>query len=154
MIRKGRVREHEEGTRFVVVDLDVFSRKRLAALAGALEDRTFVLYEGRHGRRQSAHFELDGWKLTVDQEIQRLIALIKRLPRQVRDVWDDAQSREFNIGIQSGLEPRYREFKLSPRTIALVAEVRATIVITVYAPEASATRVKPPKKARRSLRSG
>jgi len=37
-----------------------------------------------------------------------------------------------------------REFKLSP----LVAEVRATIVITVYAPEASTSRVKLPKKAR------
>jgi hypothetical protein len=63
-------------------------------------------------------------------------------------LWDAAQSREFNIGIAAEREPRLREFKLSSRTVALVAEVRATIAITVYAPEMHSRAVKPRQKAR------
>ena len=148
-LQKGRgVWEQEEGTRFIRVDLDVFSRRRLTALATAFGDRVFLLHEERHGSRYILRCEARGWNLTIDQEIRVLIALIKKLPRHLRRIWNDAQSRQFNVGIQAGLQPRYREFKLLPRTIALVAEVRATIVITVYAPEVPSPRLKPRKRPR------
>jgi hypothetical protein len=148
--------EQEEGTRFTVVDLDVISRRRLTALVTALQaakvrnGSVSVLYEGPWGRgRYSAHFELSHWPDSpADRQIQGLIALIKKLPKHVRALWDGAQSREFNMAIEADLKPHSREFKLSPRTIALVAAVRATIVITVYAPEPPAPPLKPRKKAR------
>ena len=144
LIQKGRgVWEQEEGTRFLVVDLDVFSRQRLTALATALDTAKVrggsvsVLYEGRWGHRYSAHVEINHWPDSpADRQIQGLIAIIKKLPQQARALWDGAQSREFNIGIAAERTPRLREFKLSRRTIALVVELRATIAITVYAPEA------------------
>jgi hypothetical protein len=40
----------EEGTTFRAVDLDVFSRRRLSALAEAFGDRVVVLYEGPMGQ--------------------------------------------------------------------------------------------------------
>jgi hypothetical protein len=52
------------------------------------------------------------------------------------------------MAIEADLKPHSREFKLSPRTIALVAEVRATVVVTVYAPEVATRRTKPRKKPR------
>jgi hypothetical protein len=126
----------EEGTHFMVVDLDVFSRRRLSALAEAFGDRVFVLYEGRWGSRYSAHFELHGWNQTADQQIRGLVSLIRKLPRPVRVLWNDAQLRVFNIGLQAGLHPYSHEVKLSPTTVADAAQVRAGLVITTYAPDA------------------
>ena len=162
LIRKGPgLWVQEQGTHFIVVDLDVFSRRRLTALAKALEGAAVrnatvsVLYEGPQDRRRySARFEINRWpEAGVDWQIQTLIALIKKLPKQARVLWEGAQSKEFNIGIEAGLEPRSREFKLSPRTVARVAEVDATIAITVYAPEAPARHTRA-RKAKRRRRSG
>jgi hypothetical protein len=154
LIRKGPgVWEQEEGTRFTVVDLDVFSRRRLSVLATALRASKvrhgYVSVLGGQSQSYEAHFELNSrLDAPADRQIQGLIASIKKLPKPARALWDSAQSREFNIAIEADLEPHCREFKLAPRTIALVAEVRATIVITVYAPE-----VPPPRrKARKTAR--
>jgi len=148
MIRKGRGWEQEEGTRFLVVDLDVISRRSLAALAEAFGRRVVGNGQERYGSRYLVTLHARGWNQTIDQEIRELVAAIKRLPRSARKLWDAAQSREFNIGIAAEREPRLREFKLSSRTVALVAEVRATIAITVYAPEMHSRAVKPRQKAR------
>jgi hypothetical protein len=89
LIQKRRGRwEQEDGTRFRVVDLDVFSRRRLTPLATALEaakvrnGHMSVLYEGPWGTgRYSAHFELHHWPdAPADRQIQGLIALIEKLP--------------------------------------------------------------------------
>jgi hypothetical protein len=119
----------------MVVDLDVFSRRRLSALAEAFGDRVFVLYEGRWGSRYSAHFELHGWNQTADQQIRGLVSLIRKLPRPARVLWNEAQLRVFNIGLQAGLHPHSHEIKLSPTTVAHAAQVRAGLVITTYAPD-------------------
>jgi hypothetical protein len=129
----------EEGTHFVAVDLDVFSRRRLSALAEALGDRVVALYEGRWGSRYSAHFELHGWNQTADQQIRGLVSLIRKLPRPAELLWNEAQLRVFNIGVQAGLNPHSHEVKLSPATVAQAAQIRAGLVITTYAPDASSS---------------
>jgi hypothetical protein len=149
LIRKGRgLWVQEEGTRFLVVDLDVISRRSLSALAKAFGRRLVGGSQERYGSRYLITVHARGWNQTIDQEIRELVAATKRLPRPARVLWDSAQSREFIIGIAAEHEPRLREFKFSPRTIALVAEVNATIVITVYAPEVKQSRLKPRKKRR------
>ena len=124
----------EEGTTFRAVDFDVFSRRRLSALAEAFGDRVVVLYEGRWGSRYSAHFELHGWNQTADQQIRGLVSLIRKLPIPARVLWNEAQLRVFNIGIQAGLHPHSHEVKLSATTVAQAAHVGAGLVITTYAP--------------------
>jgi hypothetical protein len=127
----------EDGTHFITVDLDVLSRRKLSLLVEGLgRRRVFVLHEGRWGSRYSANVELDGWNKTADQQIQGLVALIRRLPHAARRLWDDAQSRVFNIGIQAGLHPHSHELRLSGRTVREAAQVGAAIVITTYAPDA------------------
>ena len=126
----------ETGTHFIVVDLDVLSRRRLRVLCEAFADRVIVLHEGRWGSRYSAHFELHGWNQTADQQIRDLLSLIAKLPRPARRLWDHAQSKVFNVGIQAGLEPHSHEVSLSPATVARMAHVGASLTITTYAPDA------------------
>jgi len=95
----------EEGTHFVAVDLDVFSKHKLSALAAALGDRVIVLHEGRWGKRYSGHFEWHGWNQTADEQIRELVSLISKLPRPAQVLWNEAPSRVFNIGVQAGLDP-------------------------------------------------
>ena len=124
------------GTHFITVDLDVYSRTRLQRLAEAFGDKVIVLHEGRWGKRYLASFELGrSWQLSADQEIRRLVALVRALPPAAQSLWNGAQSRVFDIGVQAGMTPRSHALKLSPDTIAAVAGVRGRMTITTYAPE-------------------
>lgn len=131
-----------EGTHFIVVDLDVFSRRRLTGLVEALGDKVFVLHEGKWGSRYSANLELDdNWNLTADQEIRRLVALVRALPVAARDLWTSAQSRVFNIGVQAGHTPLSHELKIARTTVEAVADVQGSITITTYAPDEEADKL-------------
>ena len=72
--------------------------------------------------------------MTADRTIIGLTWLVKRLPPCYRKVWDSAKSREFNVGIEAGLEPHSFELRLNPRTVDAVRDVGGTLVVTVYAP--------------------
>jgi hypothetical protein len=124
-----------EGTHVRAVDLEVYSRARLAPLVTAFGQRVCVLYEGRVRGRYFAAFELHGWQLTENQEIRRFVAMVRRLPPAARRVWDGAQSRTFDIGVQARETPRSSAFTLSSATIAAVASIGGRIAVTTYAPE-------------------
>lgn len=125
------------------VDLAVYSKVRLTALAAAFGERVLVHFEGRAGSRYLAAFQLHTWEmteLTEDQEIRRLVTMVRRLPPAARRLWNGAQSRTFDIGVQARETPPSAAFTLSAATIAAVASVRARIAITTYAPEPMALR--------------
>lgn len=104
--------EGEEGTHFLNVDLDIFSRARLDPIVDAFGEKVFVLHVGKWGRRYSAHFELSGSGIhpppashnrvakEADRLVQRFVGLVKQLPRPARQLWNKADSREFNVGIE------------------------------------------------------
>ena len=50
-------------------------------------------------------------------------------------LWDRAQSREFNVGIEAAEKAPLFELRLEPSTLQAVASVSGRVVITVYAPE-------------------
>ena len=52
-----------------------------------------------------------------------------------REVWESAQRREFNIGIEAGLSPHSFELQLRQQTLEAIDDVRGVLVITVYAPD-------------------
>lgn len=98
-------------------------------------DSVLVLHEGRAGSRYIASFELsNSWQLSADQEIRRLVALVRSLPTSARRLWTEAQSRVFDIGMQAGLTPHSHALILSQDTIEGVASVHGRITITTYAP--------------------
>jgi len=132
-------REPPPPTHYANVDLDVYARVPLDAFVQALGDEAFVLYVGGGRRKYEAHLELASSHMAMspDDTILGLVRLIRLLPRVHRTIWSSAQRREFNIGIEAGLEPHGSEFRLHERTLKAIAAVRGDLVITVYAPDLS-----------------
>jgi len=126
--------EANERTRFLNVDLDIYSKTNLKPLVTALGNEVLVLYSGREGRLWSAHLELPEQPQNPEGAIRRLAALIPALPPAAQRLWYAATRREFNIGVQAGSRPHAREIKLAPGTIHKVASLEARLVVTVYAP--------------------
>ncbi len=123
-----------EQTTFLNVDVDVISRSRLEPLVAAFGSQVHVLYVGREGSRFAAHLELAvASPASADFAIRALAALVTRLPLAKRKLWDRAQYREFNIGIQAGLSPRSYELRLTLETLRRVTSVGGRVGITVYA---------------------
>jgi hypothetical protein len=105
-----------------------------------------VLYVGGEKQNHEAHVELASSShkgMTPDRTILGLIQLVERLPPRYRKVWDSARSREFNVGIEAGLEPHSFELSLSRRTVEAVTAVGGALVVTVYAPVLEETTTAP-----------
>jgi hypothetical protein len=66
--------------------------------------------------------------------MQEFVGLVRRLPPSVRRLWNDAKSRDFNVGIQSALKPHCHELRLTAATLEAVAGVCGSVVITTDAP--------------------
>ncbi|HEX9894385.1 MAG TPA: hypothetical protein VGA78_10700 [Gemmatimonadales bacterium] len=126
-----KMRDYDETT-FLNVDLDIYSRSRLEPLVEAFGEQVLVHYVGREGSRHSAHLALAESSDVADDMILSLVALVRSLPRSARQLWNRAQTREFNVGIQAGKRPYSHELRLEPQTLEAVARVRGRIVITTY----------------------
>lgn len=122
-------------TKFLNVDLDIWSRASLEPLVRALGPSIVELFVGHDGRRHAAHLEWARSSAKPDAIIQRFVHAVERLPRPARRLWNDAHQREFNIGIQAAMQPHGYELRLDPATVQAAARVGASIGVTVYAPE-------------------
>lgn len=125
------------GTRFLNVDLDIFSRSDLQPLVTSLGAKVIVLYVGKDRRRYCARLELARIMKSADSTIRAFCRLIQSLPESGRDLWNAAIAREFNIGVQAGRQPHSCDFVLAAETVQAVSDVGARILFTVYAPEES-----------------
>ena len=124
----------EDATNFLNVDLDIFSKSRLNKLVAAFGDKIMVHYVGRDRSRYSAHFALGYYfPNTADTAIRAIARLVNDLPRSARKLWDGAQVKTFNIGIQAGIKPHFAEFPLHRDTLHTMAKLGARVIITVYA---------------------
>jgi hypothetical protein len=119
-------------TTFLNVDLDLLASASLDPLASAFGRNAFLLHAGRAGRHYAARFELATSPRDPDRVIQEFVKLIQRLPRAARAMWNRAQVRELNIGIQAGATPYAYQFRLQPETLAQAARVNAHVAVTVY----------------------
>ena len=97
--------DDSSGTRFVNVDLDIYSERDLRPIVKALGRRVIVLYVGRERRKYSAHLEVAKNVRTADSAIWAFCGLIEGLPKPERDLWNTAKVRSFSIGIQAGMQP-------------------------------------------------
>ena len=134
--RAKRMRRYEEGaTSFLNVDLDIWSNEPMGPLVRALGRDIFDLHVGPEGAGYSAHLEVSGSiaRGGAEGRIREFVRRIEALPARARRLWDGAQRREFNIGIDAGWKPRVFELKLKPATLRQAALVKAAIVVTIYA---------------------
>ena len=146
------------GPHFINVDLEVWSRKDLAAFSNALESRALILYAGKIRRKFFVSLEAKSSSLSSSPErtMWTLLKLIQSLPPSARRAWNQAQSRVFNVGYEAGefvtlLQERpvgsgcwYPlngsevaapcETSFSPELLHAVAKVGGTIMTTIYPP--------------------
>jgi hypothetical protein len=126
-------------TTFLNVDLDISSQEDLSPLAVALRRRLIVLHVGRIRRKYWARFELRTQPRNPDAGIRRLVAAIESLPAQQRAFWNQATTRDFNIGIQAAESPRHCEFSVAPATALMVGRLGGRIVLTIYGAQENQT---------------
>jgi hypothetical protein len=146
-----------EQTEFLNVDFDILSASPLESLARAFGSSVSVLYVGKEGDHFGAHFEIRKvYGKNAEQLVREFVALVKNLPSSARRLWDGATSRDFNVGVQGGFEPRMYETALSSAVLRLIAEVGGCLTFTVHAaarPKPAlrhSTTARKPSTARRS----
>jgi hypothetical protein len=129
-------------TNFLNVDLDIYARYDLRPLVNAFGKKVMVLYAGRERAGYSAHLELARMarSASADSIIRGFCSLIRGLPPSELALWNSARGRDFSIGVQAGMEPNSCDFALDAATVQAVADLRARIVFTVYAPEQKSAR--------------
>jgi len=120
-------------TKFVNADVELRSKRSLAKLGAHLRDVSFVLSSEKFFVAFEATFDPG----TPDETIRALVTIVEALPVQLRDAWNQCESRYFDIGIEAGTRPPAGAFELSGETIRLLASVRGEIRITVYPPTAA-----------------
>ena len=123
----------ERETIYLNVDLEISGRRDLQPLVDALAPHAFALHVGFHHGRHRAALEL-AWTAnkSADATIQHLAGLVRSLPRSARQLWNGAERRDFNIGIQAGREPYAFECPVSNAALRAAAGLGARVVVTVY----------------------
>jgi hypothetical protein len=131
--RRGKSAQPEvyEPASFLNIDVDVRSRRSLAALAAAwpwaqrpFQNSRWLVFSAR------------GHATTADATAQELIEQVHALPRAARRAWDLASTRTFDIGVQAGISSRpFEKVTLAAETLARIASIRARIKVTVYPPQ-------------------
>lgn len=130
-------------TEFLNVDLRVKARHDLAPLLDALDANVVVLHRRRHRGFHDAWMELYEFSRYLEPEtcIAGFARFLESLPSAARRVWDRATHRHFDIGIEAAHGATYTAL-LSARTLRRVADLRAEIIVTVYAPRTRRDRVR------------
>jgi hypothetical protein len=117
---------------FLNVDLIIYSRSDLQPLISAMGKHLIVLYLGREGRVHKSCVEVSGMPKTPESAIRAFCKLIENLSPADRKLWDNAKTRTFDIGVDSGPKDSYFWFPLSPEILARAAVLNARIAVTVY----------------------
>lgn len=83
--------------------------------------------------------QASGYGQSPDTIIRAMARLLDRMPRSARALWNRAQVRRFNVGIQAAFQPLIFQVPVRPETIQAVARLGAEVVITVYGAEQPGT---------------
>jgi hypothetical protein len=136
-------------TRFLNVDLRIYSKRDLQPLVTAMGEKFQLLFAGRERRMYKAQLELEGANpKSPEAAIRRYCELIRQLPAQARELWDTARSREFDVGIEAPGPTHYYWFSVAPSVIKAAAEINAFITVTIYGPMKGAKAPGKPRKAK------
>src|SRR5205807_1923324 len=113
-------------------DLEIESRGDLSKIVEEFGEAVLVLHHDEVSGYQRASFEIAGGILDADATINSFSLLVESLPNEVREVWDACCSRVFDVGYQSGASPQTFRSEIRASTIQRVANMGASVVITIY----------------------
>jgi|SRR5579863_6213765 len=121
---------------FMDVALEIFSRSDLQPLAAALGANVQVFYVGKEFGLFKAYFYPGRGRQnkTPESGILRYCRLVKKLPPSKRKMWNAAESRSLDIGIQAPTKGRRYWSAIGQEAVRAAAEVDAQIAISVFGP--------------------
>jgi hypothetical protein len=133
-----------DASRFITVDLEIFSRQDLKPLVDALSPKLSVSYLDEEFNLNKAYL---GWVWpqfkSPEDGILRICRLVQRLGAAEQKLWDSAKSRSFDIGFSSPSKETYYWSAISSKAIRAAAELNIQIAITIYGPMKTAKSKKP-----------
>ena len=118
--------------RYLNTDLDIESKSDLSRIVEEFGEDVIVLHHEERRGYQHASFEISGNGTDADGVINSFCRLVEQMPEEVREIWDGCVSRVFDIGYESGSMPQNFRSEIRASTIQRVAEVGASVVITIY----------------------
>lgn len=123
-------REHED--ELPERRLDLRATAGLARLVKALRREMVAL----HASDQEATLELAAQPANVAQAIDDIVTAVRRLPTEVRGVWDACEMRRMDVGVAAGCAPHQMLFMVPLSTLLNMSAIGADLLFTVYGAEA------------------
>lgn len=121
---------------FYNVDLDIESKFSLRSLTVEFGDSVHVLFSGRMKGRHCLYVEIAGASRNQNAILNSLCDLVEGLSEKSRQVWNEAQKKEFNLGYEMRLSSeRSNRFEIRPSTLRRIANIGASVAVTIYREE-------------------
>lgn len=132
-------KEPAGATKYLNVDLDIYSSRDLQPLVSALGNKVDVLFIGKHKRTYETHLEVGRYPepKNPNAAIRDFCKLILDFPEEARKIWDFAKIRQFDIGIEAGTEPTTYRFEIAPEIVNQASSLNVQIAVTIYPPDRS-----------------
>lgn len=119
----------EDGVHFLNVDLELESPVDLTPLVQAFGPIYLLHKTSEHPF--VANLEIENACLDCEDTIAALLDLVENLDKRARGLWEDCRARRFDIGLQSGLTPHYKQYRLSATLMKRLTAIGAEVV-TLY----------------------
>lgn len=117
---------------YLNTDLEIESKSDLSRIVEEFGNDVFVHHHGEIRGYEHASFSIAGGSADADATINSFCTLVEQLPKDVRQIWDGCCSRIFDIGYESGTSPKTFRSDIRAATIQRIAELGASIVVTIY----------------------
>ena len=117
---------------FLSVDLEIESKQDIAQLVSDLGKSAMVLHYDKDETRQLARIEANIDVTSPDSAINHLCELIESCSRNALKQWLTCTKRTFDIGFQSGRNPKCFNQALHADTLLRISAIGAGIEITLY----------------------
>ncbi|MEI4548248.1 MAG: hypothetical protein ACPGVL_02310 [Pseudoalteromonas spongiae] len=117
---------------FLNVDLEIESKQDIAQLVSDLGKSAMVLHYDKDETRQLARIEANIDVTSPDSAINHLCELIESCSRNALKQWLSCTRRTFDIGFQSGKNPKCFNQALHADTLLRISAIGAGIEITLY----------------------
>ena len=118
--------------RYLNVDLLINSKESLTPIIESFGEDVVALYNGKWGEHYRANFEIGGSHAAANEDISYFCTVVDSLEGKAKELWDNAFSKEFDIGFESGCGKESYSTVINASIIKRAANIGAAINITIY----------------------
>jgi hypothetical protein len=132
--------EDTSSANYITLDVDLVSSEDLSPLASYLDKETFILGHQQVEGLFYLSFEpslLSRDLNTPESSANLILDVLQDLPAELSNLWKRASSKAFNFGFESGATAPPYISELKPDTLRKIADLGASIAITIYQHDSS-----------------